>query len=140
MNLLFPKSEFTDFLDSVYGKGKVMSDGIDLSMVTERCAPTATSVRWARTTSSKPRPTCVTISVATTSAGYRNTSSRTCSLTRPLQRLRQGCRHLPGQRIRLWSLIHVGSKLDPAIAEDVERKGRHKVLAADGRIVTVYSR
>jgi hypothetical protein len=30
MNLLFPKSEFTDFLDKVYGKGKVMNDGFDL--------------------------------------------------------------------------------------------------------------
>src|SRR5688572_16999187 len=30
MNLVFPKSEFTEFLDTVFGKGEVMSDGIDL--------------------------------------------------------------------------------------------------------------
>ena len=34
MNLIFPKGEFTRFLDSVYGAGKVMNDGIDLSQVT----------------------------------------------------------------------------------------------------------
>src|SRR5258708_32116591 len=34
MNLVFPKGDFTRVLDSVYGAGKVMSDGIDLSQVT----------------------------------------------------------------------------------------------------------
>jgi len=32
--LAFPKGPFTDFLDSVFGKGRAMSDGIDLSSVT----------------------------------------------------------------------------------------------------------
>jgi len=40
----------------------------------------------------------------------------------------------------LWSLLHVGSKLDPGIVAEVERKDRHKVMAADGRTLTVYSR
>ena len=34
MNLVFPKGPFTQFLDSVFGGGKVMSDGIDISQVT----------------------------------------------------------------------------------------------------------
>ena len=32
--LAFPEGPFTDFLDSVFGKGRAMSDGIDLSSVT----------------------------------------------------------------------------------------------------------
>lgn len=32
--LVFPKGSFTEFLDSVFDKGKVMSDGVDLSSVT----------------------------------------------------------------------------------------------------------
>ena len=34
MNLAFPEGKFTDFLDTVFGAGKVMNDGIDLSQVT----------------------------------------------------------------------------------------------------------
>ncbi|HEX9328288.1 MAG TPA: hypothetical protein VF915_17310, partial [Reyranella sp.] len=34
MNLAFPKGSFTEFLDSVFGGNRVMSDGIDLSQVT----------------------------------------------------------------------------------------------------------
>jgi hypothetical protein len=33
MDLQFPKGKFSAFLDTVYGKGKVMNDGIDLSSV-----------------------------------------------------------------------------------------------------------
>src|SRR5258708_20578565 len=39
-----------------------------------------------------------------------------------------------------WSLIHVGAKLAPEIAAEVENKGRHKVMADDGRTLTAYSR
>ena len=34
MNLQFPDSDFTRFLDSVFGKDKVMSDGIDIADAT----------------------------------------------------------------------------------------------------------
>ena len=34
MNIAFPKGPFTQFLDSVFGAGKVMSDGIDISQET----------------------------------------------------------------------------------------------------------
>jgi hypothetical protein len=34
MNLVFPKSEFTYFLDSVFGSNEVANDGIDLSGLT----------------------------------------------------------------------------------------------------------
>ena len=38
-----------------------------------------------------------------------------------------------------WSLLHVGKKLDPVIAAEVAKNGRHQVRDADGRRVTVYS-
>ena len=34
MNLAFPESDFTRFLDTVYGAGRVMNDGIDMSSLT----------------------------------------------------------------------------------------------------------
>jgi class 3 adenylate cyclase len=38
-----------------------------------------------------------------------------------------------------WSLLHTGTKLDPAIAARVVEAGRYTVTDPDGRLVTVYS-
>jgi class 3 adenylate cyclase len=141
MNLLFPKSEFTDFLDSVYGKGRVMNDGIDLSMVTgtlrtysylgpagkDYIIETSTDVRDHIGHGDLGWMSKYFFEDMFADAVHSNAYVKDVDI------------YLVNAS-GLWSLIHVGSKLDPAIAEEVERRGRHKVLAADGRTVTVYSR
>jgi class 3 adenylate cyclase/HAMP domain-containing protein len=38
-----------------------------------------------------------------------------------------------------WSLVNVGKKLDPALAERVQKERRDEVAGGDGRTLTVYS-
>ena len=57
MNMQFPESDFTRFLDSVFGKDKVMGVGIDISDADRQIErPTVISGRREKTTSSRPRP------------------------------------------------------------------------------------
>jgi class 3 adenylate cyclase len=141
MNLLFPKSEFTDFLDSVYGKGRVMNDGIDLSMVTgtlrtysylgplgnDYIIETSTDVRDNLGRGDFGWMSKFFFEDMFADAVHSNAYVKDVDIY---------LINASGS----WSLIHVGSKLAPEIAEQVEGKGRHKVMADDGRTLTAYSR
>src|SRR5258708_7353017 len=141
MNLQFPKSEFSTFLDSVYGKGRVMNDGIDLSTVTGTL----------RTYSYLGPPGKDYI--IETSTDVRDNLGRgdfgwmsKYFFEDMFQDAVRSNAYVKDVDIYLintsgsWSLIHVGAKLAPEIAAEVENKGRHKVMADDGRTLTAYSR
>lgn len=140
MNLTFPESSFTRFLDTVYGSNKVMSDGIDLSSLTgtlrtysyfgpagkDYIIETSTEIR---------------ASLAKGNFGWMGTYF--------FQDLFADALHsnpyLKEVDLFLvtpagaWSLLHIGQKLDPALVERLMKERREEVPADDGRYLTVYS-
>jgi len=141
MNLQFPKSEFTAFLDTVYGKGKVMNDGIDLSTITgtlrtySYLGPVGKDYIIETSTDVRDR-------LGSGDFGwmskyfFEDLFADSVNSNAYVKGIDIYLVNASG----LWSLLHVGNKLDPAIAAEVERKDRHKVMGADGRTLTVYSR
>ena len=140
MNLAFPKGTFTEFLDSVYGANRVMSDGIDLSQVTgtlktysyfgpkgkDYIVETSTDVRG---------------SLDATGYGWMARYFFDELLTDPV-RSNPSVKELNIYLINqagTWSLIHPGQKLDPALAERIVRNHREEIVSDDGRYLTVYS-
>ena len=141
MGLQFPKSEFTNFLDTVYGKGKVMNDGIDLSTLTgtlrtysylgppgkDYIIETSTEVRDHLGRGEFGWMSKYFFEDLFADAVHSNAYVKDVDIY---------LHNTSGS----WSLIHVGSKLAQDIVDPIEREGRHKVLAADGRTLTAYSR
>lgn len=141
MGLVFPKGAFSDFLDSVFGKGKAMSDGIDLSTVTGTL----------RTYTYYGPPDKDYIIEASTEVRTTLKQSDFGWMSQfffedYFSDAVQSNAYVTDVDIYLintsgtWSLIHPGEKLDPALAADVVKTGRHQVTAADGHNVTIYSR
>ena len=140
MNLAFPESEFTRFLDSVYGAGKVMNDGIDMSSLTG-------TLRTYSYLGPKEKDYIIEIS----------TEVRASLADGPFGWISDFFfRDLFSDAVRsnpyvkdvdlylvtpagTWSLLNVGKKLDPALAGRVQKDRREEVVAGDGRIVTLYS-
>jgi class 3 adenylate cyclase len=139
--LVFPKGAFTAFLDSVFGKGRTMSDGIDLSSVTgtlrtyayygppgkDYIIEASTDVRTTLKQSDfgwmsdfffqDYFPDAVQSNAYVTEVDvYLINASGT------------------------WSLIRPGEKLDPALAAEIVRDGRREVSDGSGHLVTIYSR
>ncbi len=138
MNLAFPESDFTRFLDSVYGANEVRSDGIDLSTVTGRLrtysyfSPKGTD--YIIETSTDVRD-----SLAEGSFGWMS-KFFFVDLFSDAERSNPYVKNIDLYLINTsgtWSLLHVGRKLDPALSERVLRNGH--VVERDGRYVTVYS-
>jgi len=141
MDLQFPKSEFTAFLDTVYGQGKVMNDGIDLSTITgtlrtySYLGPSGKDYIIETSTDVRDR-------LGSGDFGwmskyfFEDLFADSVNSNAYVKGIDIYLVNASG----LWSLLHVGSKLDPAIVAEVERKDRHKIMAADGRTLTVYSR
>jgi class 3 adenylate cyclase len=141
MDLQFPKGKFSAFLDTVYGKGKVMNDGIDLSSVDG-------TLRTYSYFGPKGKDYIIE-----TSTGVRDAMARGAfgwmskfffedlfgDAVRSNVYVKQVDMYLVNDS-GFWSLIHAGRQLAPQIVEKVERKGRYRVMAADGRTLTVYSR
>lgn len=140
MNLAFPKGSFTEFLDSVYGANRVMSDGIDLSQVTgtlktysyfgpkdkDYIVETSTDVRG---------------SLDATGYGWMARYFFDELLTDPV-RSNPSVKELNIYLINqagTWSLIHPGQKLDTALAERIIKNHREEIVSDDGRYLTVYS-
>ena len=141
MNLVFPESPFTKFLDTVYGNGKVMSDGIDMSSLTgtlrtysyygpkhkDFIVETSTEVRQ---------------SLSDGDFGWMGKYFFQDIFTDAVR----SNEYVKDVDIYLvtpsgtWSLLHVGRKLAPDLVERVDKFGRDEVMAADGRHVTIYSR
>ncbi len=140
MNLKFPDSDFTKFLDSVYGAGKVMNDGIDMSSVTGTL----------RTYSYfGPRGKDYIVEISTDVRGslaegnfgwmsdffFRDIFS---DAVRSNPYVKEVDLYLVTPA-GIWSLLHVGKKLDAALTERVMKNRREEVAAGDGRLLTVYS-
>jgi class 3 adenylate cyclase len=132
MNLQFPlDGEFRKFLDTVFGKGQVMSDGIDLSY--SYVGPTGKD--YVIETSTDVRREIEAGDFAWMSKFFFEDFF--ADAVRSNAYVKQLDMFLVNDA-GYWSLIHVGGKLDPAIAAKVDEKGRYKSMAADGRLLTVY--
>jgi class 3 adenylate cyclase len=140
MNLAFPKGPFTQFLDSVFGANRVMSDGIDLSQVTgtlktysylgpkdkDYIIETSTDVRDSLDASGYAWMTKYFFDELLTDPVRSNPSIKELDI------------YLINQS-GTWSLIHPGQKLDPALAAHIVKNRREEVSSGDGRYLTVYS-
>lgn len=138
--LTFPAGPFTDFLDSVFGRGKVMSDGIDLSALTGTL----------RTYSYYGPPGKDYILEASTDVrttlkqGDLGWMSKFFFEDYFLDAV-QSNPYVMGVDIYLintsgtWSLIHAGEKLDRELADKVAETGRYRVTDDHSRHVTLYS-
>lgn len=138
--LAFPIGPFTDFLDRVFGKGKVMTDGIDLSAVTGTL----------RTYSYYGPPG--TDYILETSTDVRTTLKQSdfgwmsqFFFEDYFADAVQSNAYVVDVDVYLinaagtWSLIQAGRKLDSAIAEKVVKDGRYQVFDDNRRHVTTYS-
>lgn len=140
MNLTFPESSFTRFLDTVYGSNKVMSDGIDLSSLTgtlrtysyfgpegkDYIIETSTEVR---------------ASLAEGNFGWMGAyffQDLFADALRSNPYLKEVDLYLVTPA-GAWSLLHIGKKLEPALVERLMKVRREEVPAGDGRYLTVYS-
>ena len=140
MNLAFPESDFTRFLDSVYGAGRVMNDGIDMSSLTG-------TLRTYSYLGPRDKDYIIEISteVRTSLADgvfgwmsdffFRDLFSDAVRSNPYVKEVDLYMVTPAGT----WSLLHVGKKLDPALAQRVQKDRREEVAAGDGRTVTVYS-
>ncbi|MBS0546800.1 MAG: HAMP domain-containing protein [Proteobacteria bacterium] len=142
MNLQFPVGgPFRAFLDTVFGQGRVMSDGIDLSTVTgtlrtysyfgpkdkDYIIETSTEVRH---------------DLAKGDFGWLSKFFFEDFFADAVQSnayVKQVDMFLVNDS-GYWSLINAGNQLDAEVARKVDVKGRHKTMAADGRTLTVYRR
>jgi class 3 adenylate cyclase/HAMP domain-containing protein len=140
MNLAFPKGPFTEFLDSVFGGNRVMSDGIDLSQLTG-------TLRTYSYLGPKDKDYIIEISTDVRSSldatGYGWMAKYFFDelLTDPV-RSNPSIKELDIYLINqsgTWSLIHPGQKLDPALAERIVKDRREEISSGDGRYLTVYS-
>ena len=140
MNLVFPKGEFRVFLDSVFGAGKVMNDGIDLSQVTG-------TLRTYSYFGPKGKDyiieisTDVRASIANSDFAWMSKFFFEDFFTDPV-RSHPNLKNVDIYLINAagtWSLLHPNKKLDPALADRVARNHREQVVSADGRYLTRYS-
>ena len=140
MNLAFPESDFTRVLDSVYGAGKVMNDGIDLSSLTGTLR-TYSYLGPAGKDYIIEISTEVRTSLAAGDFGWMSDfffQDLFSDAVRSNPYVKEVDLYLVTPA-GTWSLLHVGKKLDPALAERVQKKRREEVAGGDGRTLTVYS-
>jgi class 3 adenylate cyclase len=139
--LIFPQGQFSRFIDSVFDKGKVMSDGVDLSSVTGTL----------RTYTYYGPPGKDYIIEASTDVRTTLKQSDFGWMSRYFfedyfSDAVQSNPYVTDVDIYLinasgtWSLIRVGEKLDRTLATEVMKVGRREVPDATGHFVTVYSR
>ncbi len=139
--LVFPKGPFTTFLDSVYGQGRAMSDGIDMSMVTGALR-TYTYYGPPDRDYIVEASTDVRATLKQSDFGWMSQYFFEDYFSDAVQ----SNAYVTDVDIYLinasgtWSLIRVGEKLDPALAAEVMKVGRYEVPDASGHFVTVYSR
>ena len=140
MNLAFPESDFTRFLDSVYGAGKVMNDGIDLSSLTGTLR-TYSYLGPAGKDYIIEISTEVRTSLAAGDFGWMSDfffRDLFSDAVRSNPYVKEVDLYLVTPA-GTWSLLHVGKKLDLALAERVQKNRREEVAGGDGRTLTVYS-
>ncbi|MDP1752793.1 MAG: adenylate/guanylate cyclase domain-containing protein [Reyranella sp.] len=141
MNLVFPKGDFTQFLDDVFDSGEVMSDGVDLSSVTG-------TLRTYSYFGPRDKDYIIeTSNEVRTSLGRGDFGWMSKFFFEDI--FADAVRSNPYVKdvdiflvtsAGAWSLLRVGEKLTPGLAEAVAKTDRHEVTGADGRLVTNYSR
>jgi class 3 adenylate cyclase len=139
LGLEFPESDFTHFLDGVFGKGKVMSVGIDFSTKTGTLNTYSyygpKDEDYIIETSTEIAPSLAEGEFGWMSnyffkAIFADAASSEYVKDVDLYLLND---------VAAWSLIHPGARLDPAAVENVAKLGRYEVTDATGRLVTIYS-
>jgi class 3 adenylate cyclase len=140
MNLTFPESSFTRFLDTVYGSNKVMSDGIDLSSLTGTLRTYSyfgpAGKDYIIETSTELRA-----SLAEGNFGWMGGyffQDLFADALRSNPYLKEVDLYLVTPA-GAWSLLQIGQKLEPALVERLMKVRREEVPAGDGRYLTVYS-
>ncbi|MDB5487554.1 MAG: adenylate/guanylate cyclase protein, partial [Reyranella sp.] len=127
--------------DSVFGKGKAMSDGIDLSTVTGTLR-TYTYYGPPDKNYIIEASTEVRTTLKQSDFGWMSQFFFEDYFSDAVQ----SNAYVVDVDIYLintsgtWSLIRPGEKLDPALAADIVKEGRREVTAAGGHNVTIYSR
>jgi class 3 adenylate cyclase len=141
LNLVFPESPFTKFLDGVFGNGKVMSDGIDMSSVTGTLRTYSyfgpVDRNFIIETSTEIRT-----SLSQGDFGWMGKYFFE-DIFRDAVRSNEYVKDVDIYLVTpagAWSLLNVGKKLAPDLAERVAQTGRDEVADTDGRRVTIYSR
>ena len=140
MNLTFPESSFTRFLDTVYGSNKVMSDGIDLSSLTGTLRTYSyfgpEGKDYIIETSTEVRASLAEGNFGWMGAYFFQDIFADALRSNPY--LKEVDLYLVTPA-GAWSLLHIGKKLEPALVERLMKVRREEVPAGDGRYLTVYS-
>lgn len=139
--LAFPKGGFSDFLDSVFGKGRAMSDGIDLSSVTGTLRTYTyygpPGKDYLIEVSTEVRTTLKQSDFGWMSRYFfEDYFSDAVKSNAYVTDVDMYLVNASGT----WSLIRPGEKLDPALAARILKEGRLQVPDASGHRVTTYSR
>jgi class 3 adenylate cyclase len=140
MNLQFPDSPFTHFLDSVYDAGKVSNDGIDLSSLTGTLR-TYSYFGPAGKDYIVEISTDVRESLAEGVFGWMSKfffEDLFSDAVRSNPYVKDVDIYLANSA-GTWSLLHAGKKLDPALAERIKKSRPEEIVDQDGRYVTIYS-
>jgi class 3 adenylate cyclase len=140
MNLVFPEGGFRTFLDSVYGVGKVMNDGIDLSAITGTLrtysyfSPKGSD--YIIETSTDVRKSLAEGPFGWMSKFFFEDLFSDAVRNNPyVKEVDIFLINAAGT----WSLLNVGKKLDPALAERLQKTRREESVGGDGRYVSIYS-
>lgn len=139
--LVFPKGPFSEFLDSVFDKGRAMSDGIDLSSVTGTLRTYTyygpPGKDYLIEVSSEVRTTLKHSDFGWMSQYFfEDYFSDAVKSNAYVTDVDMYLINASGT----WSLIRPGEKLAPALAAEILREGRVQVPDASGHRVTTYSR
>ncbi len=140
MNLVFPPTTFTTFLDTVYGQGKVMNVGIDFATLTgvlntySYFGPAGKD--YIIETSAEIRP-----SLARGRFGWMADyffDDLFADAVTNNDYVHDVDLYLVNDDAA-WSLLKPGTRLDPAIAAAVAREGEVEAMGPQGHLLTVYS-
>lgn len=139
--LVFPKGPFSEFLDSVFDKGRAMSDGIDLSSVTGTLRTYTyygpPGKDYLIEVSSEVRTTLKHGDFGWMSQYFfEDYFSDAVKSNAYVTDVDMYLINASGT----WSLIRPGEKLAPALAAEILKEGRVQVPDASGHRVTTYSR
>jgi len=140
INLQFPESEFTRFLDTVFGKGTVMSAGIDLSSQAGKLQTYSyygpTGADYIVETSTEVRPSLEKGEFPWMSKFFFEDMFSDAVANNEYVRDVDIYLVTP---LASWSLLNEGKKLSPELSDKVMKEGRQEIRSADGHQVTIYS-
>ena len=139
LNLQFPTTGFTQFLDTVFDKNRVMSVGVDISMQTGTLR-TYSYFGPAGKDYIIETSTEIQLSLAQGDFGWMSAwffKDMFSDAVANNEYVRDLDLYLVNDA-GAWSLLHAGTKLPPEIVERVLATGRYQVTGADA-LVTLYS-